>query len=123
MTRKCEGCGGSGHVGCARFASYHSHEPGRSGSKTYYHAFACDILDCSACLGAGVVEERIPAADAMADAETLHSVGGRAVQIRHDLDFFGFLRHPVATHCQSAYNIAWQVARAAFRAVPGLREA
>lgn len=52
MTRKCEGCGGTGEI------------PG----------IMVDFW-CQACRGRAVIDERIPASDALADAETLRLVG------------------------------------------------
>lgn len=117
--RACKGCDGSGYVHRPDFFSDMPHTG---------HAATCwcGATDCPACLGTGRVVDHIPVADAVADAETLHTYawdGGAevgdltpayldaaAVDLREDelLDDF-------------AAPIAESAARAAFRAVPGLR--
>jgi len=74
---------------------------------------------CPVCLGAGRISDRMPVADALADAETLRVVGMNA--------------GPLPT-VRWLYVLSWTLpqfpdwktahhaARAAFRAVPGLRE-
>lgn len=82
---------------------------------------------CPVCRGAGRISDRMPAADAVADAETLRLAlkitksgnpdcyvkGGFAVAA---------LVHPGVVHqLDAAVPYAIEAARAAFRAVPGLR--
>lgn len=92
---------------------------------------AYDFRDCRACLGSGEVQESIPVADALADAETLIFVA-RAIpkQARHRLN--GLLRARDLGVCAASeikYGGGWllphitaaDAARIMFRAVPGLR--
>lgn len=88
----------------------------------HYCSVVCLPHPCVPCLGSGRISERIPASDAVADAETLRLSGGAkwigacagasyaAYAHAWASDYSGFTRWTVL-----------QDARAAFRAVPGLR--
>lgn len=122
----CDACSGSGYRKvecCAR-------EVGRF-SGSVYHARDCNGTrpHCPVCLGDGRISDVMPASDALADAEMLaqnfpqpwgfyesdldyaHSNGCRAVS-------------KIVDWSQPVDDAAWwarRAARAAFRAVPGLR--
>lgn len=94
MTHPCDACGGFAYL-CG----------GCSGGGRYWDIrHSCVRVACPVCLGAGSFPDRMPARDAVADAETLQTVGPRIIG-----------REP--------YTVieAIRFARAAFRAVPGLR--
>lgn len=99
MTRPCKACEGTGYSAllCSR-------------------APRCMCMDhpCEACAGSGQVSERIPAADAVADAETLRFAlqdAGLGLALFYRADAFNAEPPHETRVC----------ARAAFRAVPGLR--
>lgn len=69
---------------------------------------------CEVCLGASRISDRMPVSDALADAETLRRELGPSVQIGNR--YLGLLDDP-----RQSGKVARVVARAAFRAVPGLR--
>ena len=80
--------------------------------------------DCLTCLGAGCISDRIPVADALADAETLRSVAleqpgslrGTALWIVRA----GIGRGPNTTF-RTPFATGRKAARYAFRAVPELK--
>lgn len=94
----------------------------------YYEVTPADI--CAACDGSGRIEERIPASDAIADAETLQRWGTFSDDF---VDASGFgacvVRgiNDMEDGCgcfvcrRYIYNDALEAARSAFNAVPGLR--
>ena len=94
QTHECAACGGTGDKFEHAYAKAGCNCP------------ACGGLVCLICLGAGRISDRMPVADAMADAETVR----RIVEPYAVTEING----PVV----DLYNAA---ARAAFRAVPGLR--
>lgn len=121
MTREraCAACDGTGRqpAWCEPCASYHGMD-----------------RRCAACTGTGRILESIPASDAIADAETLFSaarvhydyVSGEFVLNVLNEDAMtarlwqaGLLGHYISYECADS---ARDAARAAFRAVPGLRE-
>ena len=70
---------------------------------------------CPVCLGAGSFPDRMPAADALADAETFS----------RNLPWIPFIsvdRSVKHSGVETLYRMSRRAARAAFRAVPGLRE-
>ena len=105
MSHECAGCGGSGKratVGLPRLSQ--------------------DWRDrvCLVCLGSGRISDRMPARDAVADAETLTScliAYGNAWKARALLNWTTW---PLSSVIIDYYD-AIHAARAAFRAVPGLR--
>lgn len=90
-THKCDACGGTGG------GTYDARNP-----------------PCPVCLGSGTISDRMPVADAVADAETLRA-NNYLDGVSSDC-----LRAPMSTLW--SYIDARGSARAAFRAVPGLRE-
>lgn len=98
------------------------------------------FVACSACQGSGVIVDRIPASDALADAETLrlHPIGegrlrkdpatghkyramNRYLVIR-DADYLATRLRAAGPDCiENLAYVTERVTRAAFRAVPGLR--
>lgn len=87
---------------------------------------------CPACRGSGHISDRMPAADAMADAETLRRVARafyRGFAYQHsDIAKAGSLSDAafLADGCPGTYLGGYwseQAAKKAFRAVPGLRGA
>lgn len=82
---------------------------------------------CAACGGDGQFPARVPASDAMADAETLRLAWvDRARRLYGVPESFIVVFHTTAHMWRNAeilecYNSARYAARAAFRAVPGLR--
>ena len=91
--------------------------------------------DCSVCAGAGRLPDRMPAADALADAETLRrisdDIGGPDWSLDHSLPqsvwaklswkFDNAMYMASEGHDSLAKGWTYDLARAAFRAVPGLR--
>jgi hypothetical protein len=112
-TRPCRACGGTG---CAEFLSF-----------SRPCCLACDGTGCPICLacdGTGRIEDTgyMPASDAQADARTLiESLDGeRALGLRRLRTALQDARNWGA--CMSwSDHAATMAARAAFRAVPGLR--
>lgn len=82
------------------------------------------VHDCPVCLGTGRVEAKPSVRDAVADAEALLSVvirGGRARKPYRDLWYAGMdVAEAVAGYRDFGATVP-KAARAAFRAVPGLR--
>lgn len=95
-THPCDACGGTGFE--YRDVREHGHA---------YRIRRSVRYTCPVCLGEGRFSDRMPIADALADAETLQTVGPRII---------GAGRVPYTA------IEAIRFARAAFRAVPGLRE-
>jgi len=115
VTRRCEGCEGEGFVDRCYCQT------------TTQHMDACEGRRCLVCRGSGQVTDRIPVADALADAETLRRIAAtapsRKVQWFFDCAWFGTLAGGWAqkgVRAQSAIE-GRLAASAAFRAVPGLR--
>lgn len=88
MSRQCKACDGRGY-----------------NDAMYYSAAVVRGTVCAACGGSGVVEERIPAADALADAETLRANSS----------------YVLASDVPDEPRAAERWARIAFWTVPGLR--
>jgi len=95
----------------------------RTGCKFRHEGCAARSHTCPACLGSGQVTDRIPAADAIADAETLRllALAYFAIPLGDELDRAA--THLSVQECgeRFASEISYLAARAAFRAVPGLR--
>lgn len=94
----------------------------------------CDVGRCPICLGAGSFPDRMPARDALADAETLRLYCLLVVspETPYDLDALVVADLVLDCHMSGLLNDspgrrewghihAQDAARAAFRAVPGLR--
>lgn len=86
--------------------------------------------DCQVCLGAGRISDRMPAKDAVADAETLFNAVSSHVMAWawQDLVFLSYAPQYAAESIhygmgdpQDGAELARLAARAAFRAVSGLR--
>ena len=108
--RTCRGCDGTGCTMSYRPYDGHTHI-----------VMACC---CGACLGAGVVVDVIPAADALADAETLWLNASTYMRLiaPHGLDWWaGAASYGAITGYEHTAWYAVRAARAAFHAVPGLR--
>ena len=112
MAHKCAACGGSGR----KFL------PPKEGST---HQPNGRHIKCPTCLGSGRISDRMPVADAMADAETLRVHTARLLGGGHA---WAALQHGVIAERRAwqgktaeAASFAREAARAAFRAVPGLR--
>lgn len=109
-TRTCLGCDGTGAAGVC------------GACKTDY----CEC-GCWACQGSGVIEERIPASDALADAETLRltDLDEEDVYTAREPGAWGDAVRTAGTsthyHNRDGYRFAVRAGSAAFRAVPGLR--
>lgn len=116
----CDACGGTGDA--------NDYRPACSNDA---HGDGCGCGDapfpCPVCLGEGRFPDRMPVADAMADAETLRLALIEHDRLSHGLgmtdcewvvrDSYARLRNPDGVaRCEVAIE-----ARAAFRAVPGLR--
>ncbi len=140
-THPCDACGGTGT------AIEYAYEPARHSARFQHHpaceafvpgsVFACECPPppCPVCLGAGSFPDRMPARDALADAETLRGFCDENIYSR---DFPLFSSYPLIAIWKCG-NSGWTVrsinrrreyeawsraecqARAAFRAVPGLR--
>lgn len=78
-------------------------------------AHASDAV-CPACLGTGQVTDRITVQDALADAETLLSVGPLAYS-----DWWAISQVRKFRGIPDGERYGYYAALAAFRAVPGLR--
>lgn len=129
--RACNGCDGSGYV---HRPDFFSDMPHTSHAATCW----CGATECESCLGTGRVVDHIPAADAVADAETLRAAfwdeGGGAEwtdaprgMLVNALRASDYGEASIAETCpagriQVVYAHAAAAARAAFRAVPGLRD-
>lgn len=122
MTHPCDACGGFAYL-CG----------GCSGGGRYWDIrHSCARVACPVCRGAGRFPDRMPARDAVADAETLRMVCGLI-----PAGIFGI--GTAAAMLREPYTNSWDGpelrdaleylapaqarlnARAAFRAVPGLR--
>lgn len=106
-TRTCLGCEGTGcALGDLHWGAGQDH----------------DCIACEACDSAGVQVDRIPASDALADAETFNwycasrSLDGYRQVVHEELTMI-----PFAPSGDLVWEYSAHAARAAFRAVPGLR--
>lgn len=108
-TRECKGCDGTGENGLP---------------------FGAGFDNCPACGGETVIHERIGREDAIADAETLHcnwwAAGSESPFVHLPLlaaenGLRAATKISLEWHMESADWHASVAARAAFRAVPGLR--
>lgn len=127
-THECSACDGTG---CELCCFDHDHC-----GNTSRFADCCRI--CPVCLGSGVISDAMPVSDALADAETLRleaevrwyaprqryeGIGARTARWIDDAADIGRrLRAGNDTTWIAAMDALFS-ARAAFRAVPGLREA
>ena len=114
---KCGACGGLGRID----------KPHRIGGSSFYDGYAT-LVFCPVCLGSGRISDRMPAADAMADAETLLNLSYTEPKdwAAEAWNTGGFIRWYLDREngiCEPEYLavVAESAARAAFRAVPGLR--
>lgn len=145
MTRPCMACDGTGGA-CAQcchpaldhddYGCYWSYNAeGRlspAGEEFDYCGCEQPVSDCGACGGSGRISERIPARDAELDAETLvlesrrwalgqdsasyvRSAQGSGTCLLDELEI------GLAVNGDLPASLASGAARAAFRAVPGLR--
>jgi hypothetical protein len=117
--RECKACDGTGCV----------YAPEHDLCVTYDHAYRCEP-----CLGSGQVSERIPAADALADAETLRLIARDSLPHLWDGRSGKLTARRVVSAGWSGEHATWnlgseflalayamEAAEYAFRAVPGLR--
>jgi len=102
---------------------------GGTGKKPAWCGIEPAVPQCRVCLGSGRISDRMPAADAMADAETLRplSVDSDHTQLHvadaklaqeYGNDAAAWMAHESADLAATYATVA---ARAALRAVPGLR--
>ena len=123
-THACDACGGFGYY-CGEKCG------GRGNVWDITHS--CVRVPCNVCLGAGSFPDQMPVADAVADAETLRAVAfDHTEPIRREwtefrltlwgAEYYGGVSvvWPPPTISDSV-NMSTLAARAAFRAVPGLR--
>jgi hypothetical protein len=113
----CDACGGSGR----RKAT-----PGEMAADLVRDGFAVGVTFCSVCRGVGRISDRMPAADAIADAETLRLYtasfrGGPHWAIRNRERALLLSLSPDRASYEWAPGWAAKQAHDAFRAVPGLR--
>ena len=116
----CDACGGSG------LGNDHAVSDGRC------CPLGSECIDCLSCFGAGRISDVMPASDALADAETmvmvLRDMNARgAIGVLDCLSALGtaaangrYAAAEASTWASASYR-AHDAARAAFRAVPGLR--
>lgn len=116
MTRTCLACCGTGEF-LDPFEAEFMYGYSQDGSG-----------DCAACLGSGIVVDRIPAADALADAETLRKVLWTQPHRTRIGGYLNYCANFAARHARKAfdgnyypYSWAKSAAHVALCAVPGLR--
>jgi hypothetical protein len=115
-TRDCRACGGTGEPVCS-WCSEGIHYTTNFGCTDSAH---WPETACPVCLGSGRVEDRIPASDAVADAETLRLVAdGKVATLLRGAE--NGRRSVAIEYAYHGQGVAKGAARAAFRAVPGLR--
>jgi len=103
---ECSACGGHGKA----------HDP------AYVRVYDCAA--CPVCLGSGRISDRMPVADAMADAETLRNIANTYPHYSRHLDETLDVQAAGPRDGSWAYLTPYDArnaAHAAFRAVPGLR--
>lgn len=94
-----------------------SHPCAACGGDGVIHLFE----NCPVCLGAGAISDRMPAADAQADASTLTSyLIGYGNPWKTRAAVLAWTPWPLNDDSINHYDVI-TAARAAFRAVPGLR--
>lgn len=110
QSRPCKACEGTG-LGAAHVVSDGLCCP-----------FGSECIDCGACYGSGTISERIPAADALADAETLVEIANYEPESM-TARALGLIEIATSARCacEAESHPPNTVARLAFRAVPGLR--
>jgi len=106
--RRCEGCEGSGFVDRCYCQT------------ATQHMDACEGRRCLVCQGSGQVTDRIPVADALADAETLRRISdGLPLRCTYTASLWA-RGHFYETEDALVWDGIF-AAHEAFRAVPGLR--
>lgn len=142
--RPCDACGGTGrryplpssNVCVCSHSLGHHRNTGTSGWDSC--TWGCGCLDydaqtahakdlCPACSGRGWQSDAMPVADALADAETLRQAAWeydtRLANVLRKARVLGALSmREVCAETAVSHLAAFDAARAAFRAVPGLRE-
>lgn len=104
-SHECDACGGTG-----RYTFYYPANP-----------IIRAHINCPVCLGAGAISDRMPAADAQADASTLTSyLIGYGNPWKTRAAVLAWTPWPLNDDSINHYDVI-TAARAAFRAVPGLR--